>query len=133
MRIACSSSLSSHCSRQTDISTIDALSLRDLDAPLWLLSPSCQPYTVLNPAAKGAADPRAKSFLHLVERVLPDLAMQNAAPKWLLIENVAGFEASIISFTSKYDIHLRVPRPPLLGRLSLINCLNSTIILKNSC
>ncbi|KAI0056779.1 S-adenosyl-L-methionine-dependent methyltransferase [Artomyces pyxidatus] len=68
--------------------------LRPYQANLWLLSPSCQPYTVLNPFAKGAADPRAKSFLHLVEDVLPELVNLNAHPHHLLVENVAGFESS---------------------------------------
>jgi tRNA (cytosine38-C5)-methyltransferase len=56
------------------------------------MSPACQPYTVLNPKAKGAADPRAQSFLHLIENVLPALAERGAAPACLLVENVAGFE-----------------------------------------
>jgi tRNA (cytosine38-C5)-methyltransferase len=64
----------------------------ELDADLWLLSPSCQPYTVLNPNAKGEDDPRAKSFLHLVNDVIPELAKLGRAPKWILMENVAGFE-----------------------------------------
>ena len=63
------------------------------------MSPSCQPYTVLNPDAKGEADPRAKSFLHLVQSVIPDLVRLGKAPKWLLVENVAGFEV-IRSFYS---------------------------------
>ena len=58
----------------------------------WLLSPSCQPYTVLNPMAKGAEDPRAKSFLHLMENVLPELVQMKREPTHLLVENVAGFE-----------------------------------------
>lgn len=66
--------------------------LEPLNADLWLLSPACQPYTVLNPKAKGAADPRARSFLHLMEDVLPALAERGAAPARLLVENVAGFE-----------------------------------------
>jgi tRNA (cytosine38-C5)-methyltransferase len=66
--------------------------LEPLNANLWLLSPACQPYTVLNPQAKGAADPRAQSFLHLIENVLPALAERGAAPARLLVENVAGFE-----------------------------------------
>jgi tRNA (cytosine38-C5)-methyltransferase len=56
------------------------------------MSPACQPYTVLNPNAKGAADPRAQSFLHLIENVLPVLSERGAAPVRLLVENVAGFE-----------------------------------------
>lgn len=63
-----------------------------------MLSPSCQPYTVINPLAKGAADPRARSFLHLIEKVIPDLVRLNCAPKWLLVENVAGFEVRIMLY-----------------------------------
>jgi tRNA (cytosine38-C5)-methyltransferase len=59
---------------------------------LWLLSPACQPYTILNPSAKGATDPRAHSFLHLVTKVLPELAETRDHPRYLLVENVAGFE-----------------------------------------
>uniref|UniRef100_D8QKQ8 tRNA (cytosine(38)-C(5))-methyltransferase n=1 Tax=Schizophyllum commune (strain H4-8 / FGSC 9210) TaxID=578458 RepID=D8QKQ8_SCHCM len=83
-------------STQVDISTLTASSLRDLfpDIDIWLLSPACQPYTVLNPNGKGAQDPRAQSFLHLVQVVLPDLAREGAAPRYLLVENVAGFEQS---------------------------------------
>ena len=77
---------------QVDIGTLDADALQPLNANLWLLSPACQPYTVLNPNAKGAADPRAQSFLHLIEDVLPALAGRGAAPARLLVENVAGFE-----------------------------------------
>ena len=69
-----------------------AETLEPLNADLWLLSPACQPYTVLNPNAKGAADPRAQSFLRLMEEVLPALAERGAAPTRLLVENVAGFE-----------------------------------------
>jgi tRNA (cytosine38-C5)-methyltransferase len=66
--------------------------LSALHADLWLLSPSCQPYTVLNPQAKGALDPRAASFLHLFCTVLPDLVRNGSHPSHLLVENVAGFE-----------------------------------------
>ncbi|KAG7450810.1 S-adenosyl-L-methionine-dependent methyltransferase [Guyanagaster necrorhizus] len=79
--------------RRVDISTLTAADLGALDAELWLLSPACQPYTMLNPNAKGAADPRAKSFLHLVQTVLPELAPMQR-PSHLLVENVAGFETS---------------------------------------
>ncbi|KIJ59807.1 hypothetical protein HYDPIDRAFT_140114 [Hydnomerulius pinastri MD-312] len=79
---------------KTDISTLTAAQLARIDADLWLLSPSCQPYTVLNPSAKGAADPRAQSFLHLINNVLPELATQRAHPRYLLVENVAGFQDS---------------------------------------
>lgn len=80
---------------RTDISTLSAVDLLHLHADVWLLSPSCQPYTILNPAARGEADPRAKSFLHLIDHILPDLAAQNSQPRYMLIENVAGFQDSM--------------------------------------
>ncbi|KAF7310396.1 Dna methyltransferase [Mycena chlorophos] len=49
---------------------------------------------MLNPQAKGALDPRAQSFLHLIQEVLPELAARGAHPTHFLVENVAGFEAS---------------------------------------
>lgn len=78
-----------------DISILSAADLLHLHADVWLLSPSCQPYTILNPAARGEADPRAKSFLHLIDHVLPDLAAQGSQPRYMLIENVAGFQDSM--------------------------------------
>ncbi|KAJ6573887.1 S-adenosyl-L-methionine-dependent methyltransferase [Mycena vulgaris] len=80
--------------KKTDISTLTASYLASLHASLWLLSPACQPYTVLNPSAKGELDPRAKSFLHLVQTVLPELARGNAHPTHFFVENVGGFETS---------------------------------------
>ncbi|KAJ7151689.1 S-adenosyl-L-methionine-dependent methyltransferase [Mycena filopes] len=72
---------------KVDISTLTASFLKTLEATVWLLSPACQPYTVLNPSAKGELDPRAKSFLHLVQT-------DDAHPTHLLVENVGGFETS---------------------------------------
>ncbi|KAI0770976.1 S-adenosyl-L-methionine-dependent methyltransferase [Trametes elegans] len=77
-----------------DIGALTHEELALLGADLWLLSPSCQPYTVLNPLAKGAEDPRAKSFIRLVEEVLPELVRLHKQPRRLLVENVAGFETS---------------------------------------
>ncbi|KIO07356.1 hypothetical protein M404DRAFT_408898 [Pisolithus tinctorius Marx 270] len=79
---------------KTDISTLTAARLSQLQADLWLLSPACQPYTKLNPNARGASDPRAQSFLHLIDNVLPQLAVQQVHPRYLLVENVAGFQDS---------------------------------------
>ncbi|KAI0638813.1 S-adenosyl-L-methionine-dependent methyltransferase [Trametes polyzona] len=80
--------------QKVDIGSLSAADLAALDAELWLLSPSCQPYTVLNPLAKGAEDPRAKSFIRLMEDVLPELVRMHKHPRRLLVENVAGFETS---------------------------------------
>ena len=65
-----------------------------------LMTGSCQPYTVLNPLAKGAEDPRAKSFIRLMEDVLPELVQARKQPQRLLVENVAGFE---VRFESSRD------------------------------
>ncbi|KIY65370.1 S-adenosyl-L-methionine-dependent methyltransferase [Cylindrobasidium torrendii FP15055 ss-10] len=75
--------------QRVDINTLSANALPEAD--VWLLSPACQPYTVLNPNAKGAEDPRAASFLHLIRNVLPNM---HNGPRFLLVENVAGFETS---------------------------------------
>jgi tRNA (cytosine38-C5)-methyltransferase len=53
----------------------------------------------LNPNSKGAQDPRAQSFLHLVQNVLPALAASDEHPTRILVENVAGFEDSSIRQT----------------------------------
>ncbi|TBU37670.1 S-adenosyl-L-methionine-dependent methyltransferase, partial [Dichomitus squalens] len=80
--------------QKADILSLTAPDIAELDATLWLLSPSCQPYTVLNPLAKGAEDPRAKSFTRLMEEVLPELVQMGKHPQYMLVENVAGFETS---------------------------------------
>lgn len=50
---------------------------------------------MLNPLAKGAEDPRAQSFIHLMEDALPELVALGKEPKYMLIENVAGFEVRL--------------------------------------
>jgi tRNA (cytosine38-C5)-methyltransferase len=77
---------------QVDISTLTVEQLARYDADLWMMSPSCQPYTVLNPNAKGAFDKRALSFIHIIQNVLPALVRLDNHPTFMLIENVAGFE-----------------------------------------
>jgi tRNA (cytosine38-C5)-methyltransferase len=84
---------------KVDISTLSLHHLQSLHADLWLCSPSCQPYTVLNPNAKGSSDPRATSFLHLISSVLPQLVTSESAPTRILVENVAGFEVPVNSPT----------------------------------
>ena len=104
----------SHYAKQVDISTLAASSLSEYKADLWLLSPACQPYTVLNPDAKGAQDPRAQSFLHLIQNVLPEMAILNKHPERLLVENVAGFEvcpSSFRQFLSQSEQHLSLQAP----------------------
>ncbi|KAJ7232844.1 S-adenosyl-L-methionine-dependent methyltransferase [Mycena haematopus] len=79
--------------RKVDILTLTSTYLSSLKASLWLMSPACQPYTVLNSSAKGQLDPREKSFLHLVQNIIPELAREDAHPTHFLVENVGGFEA----------------------------------------
>ena len=50
---------------------------------------------MLNPLAKGAEDPRAKSFIRLMEDVLPELVEMGQHPRYMLVENVAGFEVRL--------------------------------------
>lgn len=76
-----------------DIGTLAVEDLEPLQADLWLASPACQPYTVLG-LQKQDADPRAKSFLHLMQDVLPALVERGTHPTYILVENVAGFETS---------------------------------------
>jgi tRNA (cytosine38-C5)-methyltransferase len=56
---------------------------------VWLLAPPCQPYTRQG-LQKHSADGRARSFLRLLE-MLKQLPCQ---PRYLLLENVVGFETS---------------------------------------
>jgi tRNA (cytosine38-C5)-methyltransferase len=78
---------------QQNISKLTASDLAAYRASLWLLSPSCQPYTTLNPDKKESNDPRAASFLHLMTTVLPELASNSEHPRYIFVENVAGFKA----------------------------------------
>ncbi|CAG8548912.1 7077_t:CDS:2 [Acaulospora colombiana] len=77
--------------RRKDISQLTADEIEVFDADIWLASPACQPYTVLG-LQKGVDDPRARSFLHLINEVLVTLATRNKHPEYIIVENVAGFE-----------------------------------------
>ncbi|KAI9495155.1 cytosine(38)-C(5)-methyltransferase-like protein [Zychaea mexicana] len=71
---------------------IEALTLEYYDkvaADIWTMSPPCQPYSRLG-LQKGSQDARSRSFLHLLQ-VLE--GMKNR-PKYILVENVKGFEES---------------------------------------
>ncbi len=109
---------------QIDISSLTSLDLASSPAPadLWLLSPSCQPYTVLNPDAKGALDPRARSFLHLVQTILPELVKLGTGvhPTRLLIENVAGFEVHLF-LGSSHRLKI-IDNPGTRHRLRVKSC-----------
>ncbi|KAM4029576.1 tRNA (cytosine(38)-C(5))-methyltransferase [Anomaloglossus baeobatrachus] len=72
--------------------TIEGISLEDLDSltfDMILMSPPCQPFTRIG-LQGDVSDPRAKSFLYILE-ILPRLQKR---PRYILLENVKGFETS---------------------------------------
>lgn len=72
--------------------SIEGIPVQDFDqlrVDLILMSPPCQPFTRLG-LKRDLVDPRTKSFLYLLD-VLPKL---NSPPRFLLLENVKGFEES---------------------------------------
>ncbi|NWW52552.1 TRDMT methyltransferase, partial [Pedionomus torquatus] len=72
--------------------TIEGITLREFDRlsfDMILMSPPCQPFT--RTGRQGdVSDPRTKSFLYILD-TLPRL---QKLPKYLLVENVKGFESS---------------------------------------
>lgn len=72
--------------------TIEGMTLNDfnkLDFDMILMSPPCQPFTRIG-LQGDVSDPRTKSFLYILE-LLPRL---NKLPRFILLENVKGFETS---------------------------------------
>ena len=76
---------------------IERLTTKQLDtynADLWVMSPPCQPYTrqrANQPSSKkDVNDRRAASFTHLTTV----LAEMSNPPRFILLENVVGFETS---------------------------------------
>ncbi|XP_054878721.1 tRNA (cytosine(38)-C(5))-methyltransferase isoform X1 [Poeciliopsis prolifica] len=72
--------------------TIEGIPLDDfnkLSFDMIMMSPPCQPFTRLG-LQGDVADPRCKSFLFILE-LLPRLCK---LPKYILLENVKGFESS---------------------------------------
>ncbi|KAM9331660.1 tRNA (cytosine(38)-C(5))-methyltransferase [Pholidichthys leucotaenia] len=72
--------------------TIEGITVDDfnrLSFDMILMSPPCQPFTRLG-QQKDIADPRTKSFLHILH-LLPRLCR---LPRFILLENVKGFETS---------------------------------------
>ncbi|KFW10394.1 tRNA (cytosine(38)-C(5))-methyltransferase, partial [Eurypyga helias] len=72
--------------------TIEGITLKEFDRlsfDMILMSPPCQPFT--RTGLQGdVSDPRTKSFLYILD-ILPRL---QKPPKYLLLENVKGFEFS---------------------------------------
>ena len=74
---------------QKDIKGIKAETLDKEGADIWLMSPPCQPHT-RNGLQKGEDDARSCGFLHIIEL----LKKIEKKPKYILLENVEGFEVS---------------------------------------
>ncbi|XP_048807415.1 tRNA (cytosine(38)-C(5))-methyltransferase [Lagopus muta] len=72
--------------------TIEGIALKEFDRlsfDMILMSPPCQPFTRIG-LQGDVSDPRTKSFLYILD-ILPRL---QKLPKYLLLENVKGFESS---------------------------------------
>lgn len=73
---------------------LDTIALEDIPkADMWWLSPPCTPFSRRG-KQRDADDPRARSFLHLIEQ------MRRIRPSLIGIENVLGFTGS--------DVHQRL-------------------------
>lgn len=71
------------------IESLSATQLDEMEIDMIVMSPPCQPFTRVGKKL-DAEDIRTKSFLHLTS-LLPRL---NNCPKYILVENVKGFEDS---------------------------------------
>uniref|UniRef100_A0A8D0L4F1 tRNA (cytosine(38)-C(5))-methyltransferase n=1 Tax=Sphenodon punctatus TaxID=8508 RepID=A0A8D0L4F1_SPHPU len=72
--------------------TIEGITLKEIDKlsfNMILMSPPCQPFTRIG-LHGDVSDPRTKSFLYIID-ILPRLLR---LPKYILLENVKGFETS---------------------------------------
>ncbi|KAK0456781.1 DNA methyltransferase ZMET4 [Armillaria borealis] len=64
---------------------------------LWLLSPACQPYTVLNPNAKGAGDPRTHHRIHYFNS-RTDGSWKTSSTRQVLLASLRDLEYSVREF-----------------------------------
>ncbi|XP_042607800.1 tRNA (cytosine(38)-C(5))-methyltransferase isoform X2 [Cyprinus carpio] len=81
-----------HPNKKLPTKTIQGMMLQDFDKlnfDMILMSPPCQPFTRIG-LQGDVADPRTKSFLYILE-LLPRLSKR---PRFILLENVKGFETS---------------------------------------
>lgn len=61
-----------------------------LNVDMFIMSPPCQPYTRMGLQLQSQ-DNRSKSFLYLLQNVVASIENK---PRWLLVENVKGFDGS---------------------------------------
>ena len=76
------------CSRA--IETIPLKQWEKWAADVWLMSPPCQPFTRQG-KQEDLNDRRTNAFVYLMKTIIPQISCK---PKYLLLENVAGFEHS---------------------------------------
>lgn len=85
---------------------IEALTLEYYNrvaADIWTMSPPCQPYTRVG-LQQGSQDARSRSFLYLLD-VLKQMVHR---PKYILVENVKGFEVSHLVLPISSCMHARL-------------------------
>jgi len=73
--------------------SIESISLNQWEnwrADVWLMSPPCQPFTRQG-KQEDLNDRRTDGFVYLMKTILTKLKSQ---PKYILLENVSGFESS---------------------------------------
>ncbi|CAF1171380.1 unnamed protein product [Rotaria sordida] len=73
--------------------TIEGIPLNQWEkwhADIWLMSPPCQPFTRQG-KQEDLNDRRTNGFIYLMKTILPQL---QSKPKYILLENVSGFEYS---------------------------------------
>jgi tRNA (cytosine38-C5)-methyltransferase len=71
---------------------VNAATLENLQANVWVMSPPCQPFTRNNTTEeRDANDTRSRAFLYLIEQ----LQLMKRKPAYIALENVVGFESSV--------------------------------------
>lgn len=75
---------------ERNLVAVTAQELDKIGADVWTMSPPCQPFTCLG-LQKDVDDKRSDCLRHLLQTVLPEM---NQKPKFILLENVRGFETS---------------------------------------
>ena len=78
---------------QIEIEKLSQKQLEEFSAPIWVMSPPCQPHTRQHQnQSKELQDPRSKSFVHLCQMIAT--LQWDALPSLIVLENVLGFGKS---------------------------------------
>jgi len=78
------------CHLEKNLDGFNLQQFNKLKFDVLVMSPPCQPFTRVG-LKKDINDPRCKSFLHLLDI----LGQLESPPKYILLENVKGFEESL--------------------------------------